>query len=89
VHRFARQRQDPVATCLADPSTDLLSHWCDDVVAGPGAAHWSGSRFAPILCSAFRARATDAAGNVQAEVPPWNRLGYGKDAIELIYVYVC
>jgi hypothetical protein len=27
---------------------------------------------------------TDAAGNVQPDVPPWNRLGYG--AIEVIYV---
>src|SRR3954465_564728 len=34
----------------------------------------------------LRARATDAAGNVQPEVPPWNRLGYGNNAIEGIYV---
>jgi hypothetical protein len=33
-----------------------------------------------------RARATDAAGNVQPEVPPWNRLGYGNNAIEVAYV---
>lgn len=32
------------------------------------------------------ARATDAAGNVQPEVPPWNRLGYGNNATEVIYV---
>jgi hypothetical protein len=32
--------------------------------------------------------ATDAAGHVQPEVPPWNRLGYGKNAIEVIYVDV-
>ena len=31
----------------------------------------------------LRARATDAAGNVQPEVPPWNRLGYGNNAIEV------
>ena len=36
----------------------------------------------------LRARATDAAGNVQPEVPPWNRLGYGNNAVELIYVDV-
>jgi DMSO/TMAO reductase YedYZ molybdopterin-dependent catalytic subunit len=36
----------------------------------------------------LRARATDAAGNVQPEVPPWNRLGYGNNAIELMYVDV-
>jgi len=36
----------------------------------------------------LRARATDASGNVQPEVPPWNRLGYGNNAIEVIYVDV-
>ena len=36
----------------------------------------------------LRARATDAAGNVQPEVPVWNRLGYGNNAIEVIYVDV-
>src|SRR3954451_3088154 len=37
----------------------------------------------------LRARATDAAGNVQPDVPPWNRLGYGNNAIEVPYVDVC
>jgi DMSO/TMAO reductase YedYZ molybdopterin-dependent catalytic subunit len=37
----------------------------------------------------LRARATDAAGNVQPEVPPWNRLGYGNNAVEVSYVDVC
>jgi DMSO/TMAO reductase YedYZ molybdopterin-dependent catalytic subunit len=36
----------------------------------------------------LRTRATDAAGNVQPEVPPWNRLGYGNNAVEVIYVDV-
>jgi DMSO/TMAO reductase YedYZ molybdopterin-dependent catalytic subunit len=36
----------------------------------------------------LRARATDAAGNVQPDVPPWNRLGYGNNAIEVRYVDV-
>jgi hypothetical protein len=36
----------------------------------------------------LRARATDAAGNVQPESPNWNRFGYGNNAIELIYVHV-
>jgi DMSO/TMAO reductase YedYZ molybdopterin-dependent catalytic subunit len=36
----------------------------------------------------LRARATDAAGNVQPEVPPWNHLGYGNNAIEVTYVDV-
>ena len=34
----------------------------------------------------LRARATDAAGNVQPEIPPWNRLGYGNNAIEVNFV---
>ena len=32
--------------------------------------------------------ATDGGGNVQPEVPPWNRLGYGNNAIEIIYIDV-
>ncbi len=36
----------------------------------------------------LRARATDAAGNVQPEVPPWNRLGYGNNSVEVVYVDV-
>src|SRR5918997_3445797 len=37
----------------------------------------------------LRARATDASGNVQPDTPPWNRLGYGNNAIEVLYVDVC
>jgi len=36
----------------------------------------------------LRARASDIAGNVQPDVPPWNRLGYGNNAIEVFYVDV-
>ena len=36
----------------------------------------------------LRARATDVAGNVQPDVPPWNRLGYGNNAVEVQYVDV-
>ena len=36
----------------------------------------------------LRARATDSAGNVQPDVPPGNRLGYGNNAIEVIYIDV-
>jgi DMSO/TMAO reductase YedYZ molybdopterin-dependent catalytic subunit len=36
----------------------------------------------------IRVRATDAMGNVQPEVPPWNRLGYGNNAVEVIWVDV-
>jgi len=34
----------------------------------------------------LRAMATDAAGNTQPAVPPWNRLGYGNNAVEVIHV---
>jgi DMSO/TMAO reductase YedYZ molybdopterin-dependent catalytic subunit len=36
----------------------------------------------------LRARATDLAGNMQPEVPIWNRLGYGNNAVEVVYVDV-
>lgn len=36
----------------------------------------------------LRARATDAAGHTQPAVPPWNRFGYGNNAIEVQYVDV-
>jgi DMSO/TMAO reductase YedYZ molybdopterin-dependent catalytic subunit len=36
----------------------------------------------------LRARATDAGGNVQPDVAPWNRLGYGNNAIEVFFVDV-
>jgi DMSO/TMAO reductase YedYZ molybdopterin-dependent catalytic subunit len=36
----------------------------------------------------IRARARDASGHVQPEVPPWNRLGYGNNAVELSCVDV-
>jgi DMSO/TMAO reductase YedYZ molybdopterin-dependent catalytic subunit len=34
----------------------------------------------------IRARATDVAGNTQPDIPPWNRLGYGNNAVEVQYV---
>jgi DMSO/TMAO reductase YedYZ molybdopterin-dependent catalytic subunit len=36
----------------------------------------------------LRARATDAAGNVQPDVPPWNRLGYGNNGVEVQFVQI-
>lgn len=52
--------------------------------------HWQEWRFTwdaiGVGRHTLRARATDAAGNVQPEVPPWNRLGYGNNAVEVIYV---
>jgi hypothetical protein len=36
----------------------------------------------------LRSRARDAAGAVQPEVPPWNRLGYGNNAVRAVVVDV-
>jgi DMSO/TMAO reductase YedYZ molybdopterin-dependent catalytic subunit len=36
----------------------------------------------------LRARATDAAGNVQPDAPAWNRLGYGNNAAQVVVVDV-
>jgi DMSO/TMAO reductase YedYZ molybdopterin-dependent catalytic subunit len=49
---------------------------------------WSFDWQATVGRHSLRARATDAAGNVQPEVPPWNRLGYGNNAIEVSYVEI-
>jgi hypothetical protein len=49
---------------------------------------WSFEWDAGIGRTTLRARATDAAGNVQPDLPPWNRLGYGNNAVEVIYVDV-
>ncbi|MGH2731124.1 MAG: sulfite oxidase [Actinomycetota bacterium] len=35
-----------------------------------------------------RARATDLAGDIQPEEPPWNRLGYGNNAIQEVPVHI-
>ena len=35
----------------------------------------------------LRARATDEAGETQPEMAPWNRLGYGNNAIQEIVVH--
>ncbi len=55
-----------------------------------GPHHWQDWSFRWDGASAgrhtLRARATDAAGNTQPETPPWNRLGYGNNAVEVIYV---
>ena len=57
-----------------------------------GPHHWQDWSFewrsATVGRHSLRARATDAAGHTQPEVPPWNRLGYGNNATELQYVDV-
>jgi DMSO/TMAO reductase YedYZ molybdopterin-dependent catalytic subunit len=63
-----------------------------DVEAAKGPYQWQDWSFdweaTGVGRHSLRARATDAAGNVQPEVPPWNRLGYGNNAIEVSYVDV-
>jgi hypothetical protein len=67
--------------------------WSPAIVEAPRGPHqwqdWSYEWEAPQPGRySIRARATDASGNVQPEVPPWNRLGYGNNAIEVSYVDV-
>ena len=60
--------------------------------AAPGPYHWQDWSFDwaadDVGRHTLRARATDAAGHTQPEVPPWNRLGYGNNAVEVIYIDV-
>jgi hypothetical protein len=48
-------------------------------------ARLGGVRHRPPLASR---PSNDAAGNVQADDPPWNRLGFGNTVIEVSYVDV-
>src|SRR5689334_5259363 len=68
------------------------SEWSPAVVEPPQSPYqwqdWSYAWQATPGRHSLRARATDAAGNVQPDVPPWNRLGYGNNAIEISYVDV-
>jgi DMSO/TMAO reductase YedYZ molybdopterin-dependent catalytic subunit len=63
-----------------------------DLEAAKGPYHWQDWSFewdaSDIGRKTLRARATDAAGNVQPDVPPWNRLGYGNNAVEVMFVDV-
>jgi hypothetical protein len=67
--------------------------WHAAAPAASGPSHWQDWSFdwdaTDMGRHTLRARATDATGNVQPEVPPWNRLGYRNNAIEVIYVDVC
>ena len=76
-----------------DVSLTGAGDWQPATVAPPiGPSQWQEWSFdweaTDIGRHTLRARARDAAGNVQPEVPPWNRLGYGNNAIEVIYVDV-
>ena len=75
-----------------DVSLTGAGEWLPARVEAPaGPYQWQGWSFTWEATSgrhSLRARATDAAGNVQPDVPPWNRLGYGNNAIEVPYVDV-
>ncbi|NUS51809.1 MAG: sulfite oxidase [Nocardioidaceae bacterium] len=66
--------------------------WQSAKVDGPSGPYawqsWSFEWVATPGRHSIRARATDAGGNVQPDVPPWNRLGYGNNAVEVQYVDV-
>ncbi|WP_433360381.1 sulfite oxidase [Actinoplanes sp. CA-142083] len=68
------------------------SEWSPAVVSPPAEPYawqdWSFEWEATVGRHSLRARARDASGDVQPEVPPWNRLGYGNNAVELSYVDV-
>ena len=74
-------------------SSDGGKTWIDAPFIGPDLGRFAWRQFSlPLRMTpgnyVLVSRATDAAGNVQPEVPPWNRLGYGNNAIEVSYVDV-
>ena len=76
-----------------DVSLNGKSEWRTAKVEPPaGPYHWQDWSFIWHLHKVgrhtLRARATDAAGNTQPESPRWNRLGYGNNAVQLVYVHV-
>ncbi len=76
-----------------DVSLTGAGEWYEADLRPPtGPYHWQDWSFewdaSAVGRHTIRVRATDANGNVQPEVPPWNRLGYGNNAIEVVYVDV-
>ena len=92
VHRPVQEETSAAAQhyetrCAERPGPEL-----DRVDPPKGPYQWQDWSFAwevtDVGRHSLRARATDAAGNVQPDVPPWNRLGYGNNAVEVLYVDV-
>ena len=81
----------PIARVEVSVGGDGVWH-AADLKTPTGPYHWQEWSFSWDATTAgrasIRARATDAAGNTQPEVPPWNRLGYGNNAVEVTYVDV-
>lgn len=70
-------------------SVDGAGEWLPACVAPPtGPYEWQEWRFdwagAEPGRHVLRARATDASGKCQPDSPPWNRLGYGNNAVQVL-----
>jgi sulfite oxidase len=63
-----------------------------ELLGAPTPYTWQQWRFtwagAPVGRHSLRVRATDAAGNVQPDLPVYNRLGYGNNAVQVTLVNV-
>ncbi len=74
-------------------SVDGAGEWQPAQLAPPAAPYrWQEWSFewpgAEIGRHVLRARATDATGATQPDTPPWNRLGYGNNAVQVVVVDV-
>jgi DMSO/TMAO reductase YedYZ molybdopterin-dependent catalytic subunit len=81
------------AITTVEVSLNGKGEWRAAALEPPDGPHqWQAWSFVWNLRSAgrhtLRVRATDAAGNMQPEAPRWNHLGYGNNAVELVYVHV-
>ena len=64
------------AELLGEPAPYTWRQWRYTWAGGPAGRH------------SLRARATDANGNVQPDLPDWNRLGYANNAVQITLVNV-
>lgn len=81
------------AVTAVDVSVDGAGDWQPALVEPPAAPHaWQAWTFdwevAEPARHVLRARATDATGATQPDMPPWNRLGYGNNAVQVVVVDV-
>lgn len=72
-------------------SVEGAGEWLPATLAPPaGPYQWQDWSFDWDVAAAgryvLRARATDAAGNIQPDTPAWNRLGYGNNAVQVLVV---
>lgn len=83
------------AITAVEVSIDGAGEWQAATLEPPTAANtWQDWSFAwtvgaqEIGRHVIRARATDASGATQPDLPEWNRLGYGNNAAQVLIVYV-